>query len=181
MVKRKTPSLLVASDDPILRKTAKPVPLENIPSKKIRAVLTKMKKALHAEDDGVAIATPQIGEDLRIFIVNGKGFGIRGDLVFINPEIVRRSKKKRKVEEGCLSLRWLYGLVERSDKVTVRAYDREGRAFELGARGLLAQIFQHEVDHLDGILFTDKAENIRDLPPSRGSSSLRRGEGPLKI
>lgn len=66
-----------------------------------------------------------------------------------------------------MSVRWLYGQIKRSEKVTLRAYDETGKRFERGASGLLAQIFQHETDHLNGVLFTDKAENIRDLPPSK--------------
>ena len=71
------------------------------------------------------------------------------------------------MEEGCLSVRWLYGQVDRSERVTLRAYDEKGKKLERGASGLLAQIFQHEVDHLDGILFTDKATQIEDLPPPK--------------
>ncbi len=67
--------------------------------------------------------------------------------------------------EGCLSVRWLYGEVERSTNATIEAYDENSVKFTRGAGGLLAQIFQHETDHLDGILFIDKARNIMDLPP----------------
>ena len=137
-----------------------------------------MRKALGGEEDGVAIAAPQIGESLRIFIVRGdvllfaKGKKPSSkekveDLVFINPEIIKISKKKKKVEEGCLSVRWLYGKVLRSEKMTIGAYNEKGVWIERGASGLLAQIFQHEIDHLDGILFTDKAEDLRDLPPPK--------------
>ncbi len=136
-----------------------------------------MKKALYQEDDGVAIAAPQIGESLRIFMVRGSalalarkkkspGDKVPSDLTFINPEITKRSKKKKKMEEGCLSVRWLYGEVERHEKVSLTALDENGRALSMGASGLLAQIFQHETDHLDGVLFIDTAENVRDLPPS---------------
>ena len=147
-----------------MRKTAKPVPIKDIKSKKIQEILGKMKVALHAEEDGAAIAAPQIGENLRMFIVNGKLFASK-DLIFINPEIIKTSKKKKQMEEGCLSIRYLYGQVKRSEKVTVRAYNEKGSQLERGASGLLAQIFQHETDHLNGILFIDKAENIKDLPP----------------
>ena len=67
--------------------------------------------------------------------------------------------------EGCLSLRWLYGNVNRKKKVTIVAYNEKGERFQRGASGLLAQIFQHENDHLDGILFTDKAKDVEDIPP----------------
>ena len=149
----------------VLRKTSQPVPLEDIMSKKVKGVIERMRKAVHAEEDGVAIAAPQIGEGLRIFLVNGEMFGSE-DMVFINPEIIKASQKKKIMEEGCLSVRWLYGEVLRSEKITIKAYDEKGRVFTRGASGLLAQVFQHEIDHLNGILFTDKADNLRDLPPS---------------
>ena len=68
-------------------------------------------------------------------------------------------------EEGCLSVRWLYGKVERPEKTLVRACDENGKSFTLGGSGLLSQIFQHEVDHLNGVLFTDKAIELKDMPP----------------
>jgi peptide deformylase len=171
-------NLIVGREAPILREVARPVSLEEIKSKKFQALLQKMKKALHGEEDGVAIAAPQIGESLRVFVVSGRALvaiatdrkieevdeGL-SDIVFINPEIIKLSQKKKKMEEGCLSVRWLYGQVKRSEKATVRAYDENGVLFTKGASGILAQIFQHEVDHLNGILFIDKAENVEDLPP----------------
>jgi peptide deformylase len=172
----KTKKLLVERDAPVLRQEALPVPLKEIGSKKIGDIISRMKKALHAEDDGVAIAAPQIGEGVRIFVVSGAALAMARkknvpadqelkDLVFINPQITNFSKKKRKMEEGCLSVRWLYGQVSRHEKVTLKAYDEEGKLVTMGGSGLLAQIFQHETDHLNGILFIDKAENVRDLPP----------------
>ena len=168
---------ILQKDARVLRKNASNVPLKNIGSKKIRAIIGRMKKALNTEEDGVAIAAPQIGESLRIFIVSGKVWTLikksksadaskePKDIVFINPEIIKFSKKTKKVEEGCLSVRYLYGQVKRSEKVIIKAYDETGKAFERGASGLLAQIFQHETDHLNGILFIDKAENVKDVPP----------------
>ena len=69
------------------------------------------------------------------------------------------------MSEGCLSVRWLYGDVDRSIKATIKAYDEEGKKFVRGGSGIVAQIFQHETDHLNGILFIDSAENIEDAPP----------------
>ncbi|MBI2086895.1 MAG: peptide deformylase [Candidatus Zambryskibacteria bacterium] len=169
---------IVGKNAAILRKIAKPVPLKDIGSKKIGSIITRMKRALHTEKDGVAIAAPQIGISLRIFVVSGEALAMvkkkkvdptkeLNDLVFINPEIIKSSKKKKGVEEGCLSVRWLYGQVLRHEKVIIKAYDESSKAVTVGASGLLAQIFQHEIDHLNGILFTDKAENIRDLPPEK--------------
>ncbi|HJL55740.1 MAG TPA: peptide deformylase, partial [Candidatus Paceibacterota bacterium] len=120
-----------------------------------------------------AIAAPQIGVPLRIFIVSGKLFDLGGnineevssplsDLVFINPEITKLSKENEEHEEGCLSVRGKYGTTKRAKKTTVRAFDENGKIFERGGSGLLAKIFQHEIDHLNGVLFIDKAENIHD-------------------
>jgi peptide deformylase len=87
------------------------------------------------------------------------------DLAFINPEIVKISRKKHLLEEGCLSVRWLYGKVERAEKASVIALNEDGKKFRADASGLLAQIFQHEIDHLNGILFIDTAIEIEDHPP----------------
>lgn len=166
---------------PILRGVAKPVKISEVKSAKIKKVLADMRKALNAEEDGVAIAAPQIGVPLSIFIVSHRVFDImddvegttsdkkikRNDLVFINPEIVRLSREKEWVDEGCLSVRWLYGKVQRSKKAKVRAYNELGNQFEMGASGLLAQVFQHETDHLKGVLFIDKADRLEEIPPEK--------------
>lgn len=96
------------------------------------------------------------------------------DLVFINPILVKESKEKRWMEgEGCLSVRWVYGKVRRSTKVTIRAFDEHGRAFERGAGGLLAHIFQHEVDHLNGVLFIDKAKDLEEVDPKEQNQNRK--------
>ena len=69
------------------------------------------------------------------------------------------------MEEGCLSVRYLYGKVSRANQATIEAYDEKGKKFQRGGTGLLAKIFQHEVDHLNGILFIDKAKNLEEIPP----------------
>lgn len=166
---------ILDKDNEILREIALPVPLEDISSPKIKKILADMKKALASQNDGVAIAAPQIGASLRIFIISGKVIAYtKGedeekhhyeDMVYINPVIVKRSREKRLMEEGCLSVRYLYGKVNRSQKVQIEAYDEKGNFISRGGSGLLAQIFQHETDHLDGILFIDNAVEIEDIPP----------------
>lgn len=171
---------IVQRENPVLRKSAKAVKKEDIVSKSVKDAVRKMKEALHSQKDGVAIAAPQIGISLRIFVVSKNIFddeklrklsnirsGTGKDMVFINPEITKVSKKKIWLPEGCLSVRWLYGEVKRADKATISAYDETGKKFTRGASGLLAQIFQHETDHLDGVLFTDKAKNLAELPPPK--------------
>jgi peptide deformylase len=164
---------IIQNGNSILRGTAKEVPTREIDSEKIKKILKDMSEALEKEKDGVAIAAPQVGVALRIFIVSGKVFdrcedenGISiltlKDLVFINPTITKLSKDNDEHEEGCLSVRGKYGTTKRARKATVRAYDENGKLFERGGSGLLAKIFQHEMDHLDGVLFIDKAKNIHD-------------------
>jgi len=163
-----------------LREVARPVPLQEITSPKIQKIIADMKTAMHSQDDAVAIAAPQIGMLFRIFVVSGRALlpeekikeidehtEIPADLVFINPKIIKKSKKEFWAHEGCLSIRWLYGEVKRVEKVTIRAYDENGKQFTRGASKLLAQIFQHETEHLEGKLFIDKARNIEEIPPEK--------------
>ncbi|MFA6397688.1 MAG: peptide deformylase [Candidatus Paceibacterota bacterium] len=171
---------IIQNGNKTLRQVAKVVPIKNIGSKKLNKIILDMKKALNSQHDGVAIAAPQIDVPLRIFVVSGRIFdkdfgthdydpknitGKKEDLVFINPEIVKLSREKEEVPEGCLSVRWLYGDVKRSTRATVKAYDENGNKIERGGSGILAQIFQHETDHLNGVLFIDKAKNIAEMKP----------------
>lgn len=165
---------ILQRDQSILRHKAVEVPFEEIGSKKLTKILAEMKMALDSQHDGIAIAAPQIGVSLRIFLVSGSLLkeadvtytGDDSDLVFINPEITKLSREKVSAEEGCLSVRWLYGRVPRSIKTTLRAYNEKGQKIERGASGLLAQIFQHEFDHLEGILFIDKASELWEMEES---------------
>ena len=171
---------ILQKEEKVLRKIAKEVPLEQIASTKIKKILKEMSISLRSQSDGVAIAAPQIGYSLRIFLVSGriflKDFGKEElqeeslaelnnaeveDVVFINPKISKLSRDKEWMPEGCLSVRPLYGKTWRSKKATVTAYDEKGKKFTRGASGLLAQIFQHETDHLNGILFIDHAKDIK--------------------
>lgn len=169
---------IVQRDTPVLRMQAEEIPVANITSPEIQNVIRDMKETLHDCEDGLALAAPQIGESLRIFVVSGRFFPEKSngeaeearnpgpDMVFINPEIIKTSSRRKMMEEGCLSVRWLYGDIARFDKATIVAYDENGKKFTRGAAGLLAQVFQHETDHLNGALFIDAAENVRDIPPS---------------
>lgn len=185
---------IVQKNEAVLREIAHEVVLSDIVSTKIKKVIADMKDSLYVCDDGIAIAAPQIGIPLRIFVVSGKIFYIKKesgdvskdtpepvltkkekeefekkcrkkDMVFINPKIIKLSKQKIWTPEGCLSVRWQYGDTHRSKQARLRAYDEHGHPFETGASGLLAQVFQHEIDHLNGILFIDHAKNIEKLKP----------------
>ncbi|MBP9855769.1 MAG: peptide deformylase [Candidatus Pacebacteria bacterium] len=161
---------IVQQEAAVLRQQAQEVPVGKIVSPEIKKVLKAMSAALAKEEDGVAIAAPQIGVSMRIFVVSGRliteeGEKLKDDLIFINPVIKSASKKKVAMDEGCLSVRWLYGKVKRADKATVEAYDEQGKKFTRHGSGLWAQIFQHEIDHLDGILFIDKASDLTEMKP----------------
>jgi peptide deformylase len=154
---------IVQKDNPVLRMVASPVSFKKIGDPEIKKVLSDMSSALADQADGVALAAPQIGIPLRIFIVSKKLFQDgAGDAVFINPELIKVSKKKVAMEEGCLSVRSIYGQTKRAPKATVQAIDEAGRRFSWNGSDLMAQIFQHEIDHLDGILFIDHATNLRE-------------------
>ncbi len=164
--------VIVSEGHEALRQKAKEIPVKEIGSSHIKQVVLDMKRALASQPDGIGLAAPQIAIPLRIFIVSKRIFdqGEPGapleDLVFINPEIVKESKEKVWMEgEGCLSVRWYYGKVKRATRVTIRAYNEAGQLLERGAGGLLAHIFQHEVDHLNGILFIDKAKDVEKVDP----------------
>lgn len=170
--------LIVQEGDPVLRQAAKPIAKKDIGSRKLSTLIAKMNRALAQESYGVALAAPQVGSSVRMFIVAGKAFetdeekkGFEEEKedtpappnrVFINPELVRLSKKKKEMSEGCLSVRGKYGTVLRHEKATVKALDEHGVPFIYHASGLIAHIFQHECDHLDGVLYIDKTIQLEE-------------------
>lgn len=157
---------LVPSNHPALHAIAEEITPEDFSNGTVQKIIKDLRSAIKTYDiDGysaVAIAAPQIGVSKRIFIIEdqSKDRDALPKLVAINPTIVKASKKSHLVGEGCLSIPDYYGLVRRSTNVTMRALDEGGNEYERGAGGLLAQIIQHEHNHLDGILFTDIAEKV---------------------
>ena len=156
----------------VLRDIARPVEEKEFKTKELACMLADMEKVLLAEPDGVALAAPQVGISKRIFIVNPIAYKICEDqnfkikrTIFINPEIIKRSSDKKTMEEGCLSVRPIYGKVKRASRVTIEAQDSDGKKFTMNGIGLIAQIFQHEIEHLDGILFIDKAKETFEFKP----------------
>lgn len=157
---------LVPENHPVLHAIAEEVTAEEFQNGSIAKILRDMREALLSYTvDGftaVAIAAPQIGVGKRIFMIEdqSKDRDALPSFVAINPQIIKYSKKTHEVGEGCLSIPDYYGLVKRSTNVTLRAQDENGNWFERGAGNLLAQIIQHEYDHLDGILFTERATKV---------------------
>lgn len=134
---------------------------------------------------GVGLAAPQIGVPLRLIIVDIPPGSLDEDdpgfqMALYNPRIVRRRGGKETDEEGCLSLRNMYGPVERDLEVVVRAYDMQDRALQITAEGFVARVLQHEIEHLDGIMFTDHMEDperqLRYVPPRDPNAPVDEGE-----
>jgi peptide deformylase len=160
---------IVQQENPILRKIAEPIDILSISKPETQKIIDDMFKSLASQKDGVALAAPQIAYSKRIFVISSYILDaeVNIPLVYINPKIIKRSKDKKNMEEGCLSCRWWYGKAKRSTRVTVEAYDKNGKQFTIEGRGLVAQIFQHEIDHLDGVLFVDHAKDLKEIQPEQ--------------
>jgi len=147
-------NLILYGEDDVLREKAKPV--KNI-NKNVLKLLDNMSDTMYS-NKGVGLAAPQIGVSKRVIVVDA-GEGL---VELINPEVREASGKEIDVE-GCLSVPGLMGEVKRAARVVVRGLNREGREVKIEASGFFARILQHEIDHLDGILFIDKAVKIRKI------------------
>ena len=159
-------SKLVPENHPALHTIAEAITAEELENGTVTKLIKDLQAALKTyKVDGytaVAIAAPQIGVSKRLFIVEDQSTerDALPSFVAINPGIIKTSRRTHVVGEGCLSIPDRYGAVRRHKNVTLRALDEQGKTYDKGAGGLLAQIIQHECDHLDGILFTDRAERI---------------------
>lgn len=166
---------IVQVGDAVLRHVANPVPKKEFESPMLKRIVARLRKAMEEYGEyGVAIAAPQIGVPLRIFVVSARAFRYMdkdegqedtdkkkyADMVFINPELSRLSRSTHQEHEGCMSVHGTFGWVKRHDRASVKAYDEQGNVFTYHGSGLIAHIFQHEVDHLNGILFIDKATRL---------------------
>ena len=158
----------IEKEDAILRDVCKPVKKSEFGTNELKDLITRMQHAAHQEPDGVALAAPQIGVNKTIFVIDERAYSDDAKfrpLVFINPEIVKASKKQEIKEEGCLSVRGIWGKTWRATTVTVKAYNIDGHPFTFGATDLIAHIIQHEYDHLDGVLFTDHGFEFSEYDP----------------
>lgn len=167
----------------VLRKKASEIPVREIRSREIQELIMRMKETLSRTANGVGLAGPQVNKSLRIFIVSEEAEYIdklnKKDLtheesvaprplpeaphkwkyyVFINPIIRNSSKKRLEDAEGCLSVRDKFGSVRRAEKVSIEALDENGKKFMRGYSKFFARVVQHEYDHLEGVLFVDRAE-----------------------
>ncbi|OHB19608.1 MAG: hypothetical protein A2854_02745 [Parcubacteria group bacterium RIFCSPHIGHO2_01_FULL_56_18] len=183
-----TRTILPEHKNPALREIAREIPVRDIHSASVKKLVAEMKALLAKEEYGVALAASQVGEPIRLFIVSGRALArdrrnapdepksdevsphrIESvpDQVYINPALLKISRTKKEKHEGCLSVRGKWGIVPRAEKTMLCAYDEKGQKITRGASGFLAHVFQHEMDHLDGILYTDKAVALYDDKPEK--------------
>lgn len=152
-----------------------PTPSLRLKSKKVskfdaelQTLIDNMFETMRAAP-GVGLAAPQIGQSIRLVVVEYREDGDENakprKYVLVNPEIIKRSEEKVTDIEGCLSVPGLAGKVERHEAITVRAKNRFGKSLKIDAEGWLARIFQHEIDHLDGVLYIDRAEEVFEPTP----------------
>lgn len=168
--------------NPVLREKAKKV---KIVDKSVARLIDDMVETMNA-NNGLGLAANQVGVLQRVIVVEapededdpqtGKLYAV------VNPEIIKASDVIVTIEEGCLSIPYYYGEVARAETVVVKGKDRKGHDFRIKAGGMLARAFQHEVDHLDGVLFIDRMEStatLRYVPPrpaGEGDEEAEAGE-----
>ena len=135
-------------------------------------VCREMLQAMH-EAAGIGLAGPQVGLSRRVLVLNLAGGEPQGEIAVVNPVVLERHDVAE-VEEGCLSFPGLYSKITRSAKVVVKAYDLNGREVQFAAEGLAARLWQHEIDHLDGVLLINRMTPTRRLGAARRLKELER-------
>ena len=166
---------ILTEPNPILRRRSHEVETAAIATPEVQNAIADLKATLAVSEDGIGIAAPQIGMPLRIFVVSEEAKFVESDVappkdkkweyyVYINPLVAKFSQKKVEAVEGCLSVPGKYGVVTRPEKISIEAYDEAGKKFKRGASKFLARVIQHELDHLDGILFIDKVTRFVSVP-----------------
>lgn len=150
---------IITYPNPILRKKSIKVDEQKIKNKKFQKLCLNMIKVMK-EKNGKGLAAPQIGQNIRLIIINTE----EEQIIMINPMIIKKSWTKEWGDEGCLSVldlsgKSIFGKVKRCKKINCEYIDKNGQKIKIKTKDLLARVIQHEVDHLDGILFIDKAKN----------------------
>jgi peptide deformylase len=150
--------LTVDTDLKVLKQTSKPVAAVD---DALRALMDDMLETMY-DAPGIGLAAIQVGEPVRVIVMDlSRGEGERAPRYFVNPEIVWASEETQPYEEGCLSVPEIYDEVERPARVRLRYLGYDGRAVEEEAEGLYAVCIQHEMDHLDGVLFIDHLSRLK--------------------
>jgi len=149
---------ILKQPNPILRKKSKDLSHKEIISPELGKLILDMIKTM-IKTDGVGLAAPQIGGNIRLVVINAKD----GAFCLLNPKITKKSLLKELGQEGCLSIPGIFGQVKRHKKITVEYLDQNGKKIKLIAQGMMARVIQHELDHLEGVLFIDKATSVEKV------------------
>ncbi len=153
--------------NPILRKKAKRIALTDVQKLSTKTLIGKMFSTMRGV--GVGLAAPQTGKSIQLAVVEIKKTKIRphvkpfGPTVIVNPKITSASKKIVNDWEGCLSFSGIRGMVPRHESITVEYYDKMGTRQRVILKGFQARVFQHEIDHLNGVLYTDRMSDMETL------------------
>jgi peptide deformylase len=166
------PLKIITNPNPILRKKSVEINEKDISSQKIKELYLDMEEIM-LKGDGIGLAAPQVGKNIRLCVINASTLPAsrflsenrikEGTICMINPKITKKSWAREWGEEGCLSVPNVFGQVRRHKKITCQYFDLNGQKIKLNADGLLARVIQHEIDHLDGILFIDKARDVKEI------------------
>lgn len=152
---------------PVLRQRAAEISPAQMQSSQMQRLIDDMIETM-IDYEGIGLAAPQVFEPLRLIVLGNPDADPQDEAaipltVLFNPQFTTLSPERLDAWEGCLSIPQLRGVVPRSTAVEVRGYDREGQAVELEAEGLFARVLQHEIDHLDGVLFLDRMADLQTL------------------
>lgn len=160
---------IITTPNKILETRTRELTPDEIDSQPIQSLIDAMIPTMYS-NEGIGLAAPQVNHSVRVCII-GKG-AVKldrkttlphEDLVLINPVWEKTSKKTNNDQEGCLSIPGIYGTVKRYSHIHVEALDRHGKKLSFEARNFFARVIQHEVDHLDGVLFTTKASDLKQI------------------
>lgn len=146
-----------------LRERSEEIKKAGLPA--LKKLAQNMIAAMYAAN-GVGLAAPQIGQNIRLIVIHKEAvssskFKQKKDLVLVNPAITKKSWRREWLIEGCLSVPGSQGEIQRHQKVSVKAINLAGQVLNFEAEGLLAEVLQHEIDHLNGTLYIDKARNVK--------------------
>jgi len=161
---------IVTLPNPKLRERSTEIDRDFLLSKEIQELISEMISKMY-NSDGIGLAAPQVGHNIRLCIISKDALKLdkknilptEFDLVLINPVWQKTSRKTNIDEEGCLSVPGLLGKVKRHSDIEVEAWNEKGEKIKFSAHNYFARVIQHEVDHLDGVLFVDKAKDVREI------------------
>jgi peptide deformylase len=154
-------------EEKFLRKKASDFDFKKFTKKEIIELIARMKRIMR-NANGIGLSANQIGLDLNMFIAEVPD--IKGGMKFyavFNPKVISIDKEKDVYEEGCLSVPGRWGDIERSAKITITGFDKNNKPIKIKAWGLLARVFQHETDHLNGKIFIDTAKKVHTVTPEK--------------